>query len=85
MCSRRMTTDLRLVQNITMAGSHFKQFVRLSNQLVPAADNFGGVQSLSPIQKTTRSKDVEEHVKLVHKVVDVMDRKYRKICVTLLR
>ena len=31
------------------------------------------------------SKDMDEQLKLAHKVVDVVDRANRKICVTLLR
>ena len=31
------------------------------------------------------SKDKEEQLKLVHKKVDVLDCRYRKICVTLQR
>ena len=31
------------------------------------------------------SKDMDEQLKLTHKVVDVVDRANRKICVTLLR
>ena len=33
----------------------------------------------------TMSKDMEEQLKLAHKIVDVLDRANRKICVTLLR
>ena len=31
------------------------------------------------------SKDMDEQLKLAHKVVDVVDRTNRRICVTLLR
>ena len=31
------------------------------------------------------SRDMDEQIKLTHKVVDVVDRTNRKICVTLLR
>ena len=33
----------------------------------------------------TLSKDLDEQIKLAHKVVDIVDRANRKICVTLLR
>ena len=33
----------------------------------------------------TISKDMDEQLKLAHKVVDEVDRAYRKNCVTLLR
>ena len=63
----------------------FNQFLRQRNQLVVAADNFLGEQNLSPVLQSTLSKDKEEQLKLVHKVIDVVDRPNRKICVTLLR
>ena len=37
------------------------------------------------MQIPTLSKDMEEQLKLAQKVVDVVDRANRKICVTLLR
>ena len=63
----------------------FNQFVRQRNQLVVAADNFLREQNLSPVLQPTLSKDMEEQLKFVHKVIDVMDRPNRRICVTLLR
>ena len=33
----------------------------------------------------TMSRDMDEQLKLAHKVVDVVDRANRKICVTMLR
>ena len=40
---------------------------------------------MSPVLQSTLSKDMEELLKLVHKVIDVVDRPNRRICVTLLR
>ena len=40
---------------------------------------------MSPVLQSTLSKDMEEQLKLVHKVIDIVDRPKRKICVTLLR
>ena len=40
---------------------------------------------MSPVLQSTLSKDMEEQLKLVHKVIDVVDRPNRRICVTLLR
>ena len=42
-------------------------------------------ENLTPVQIPTLSKDMEEQLKLAHKVVDVVDRANTKICVTLLR
>ena len=63
----------------------FNQFIRQRNQIVVAADNFPGEQKLSPVLQSTLSRDMEEQLKLVHKVIDVVDCLNRRICVTLLR
>ena len=68
-----------------MGEADFNQFLRQRNHLVVAADNFLREQSLSPVVQSTLSKDMEEQLKLVHKVTDVVDRTNRRICVTLLR
>ena len=77
--------EFRLRQNLSMGEADFNQFIRQRNQLVVAADNFLREQKLSPVLQSTLSKDMEEQLKLVHKVIDVVDRPNRKICVTLLR
>ena len=77
--------DFRLRQNVSMGEADFNQFIREKNQLVVAADNFVREQNLSPVPQSTLSKDLEEQLKLLHKVVDVVDRPNRRICVTLLR
>ena len=68
-----------------MGETDFNQFIRQRNQLVVAADNILTEQNLSPVLQSTLSKDIDEQLKLAHKVVDVVDRTNRKICVTLLR
>ena len=77
--------DFRLRQNFSMGEVDLNQFIRQRNQLVVAADNFLKEQSLSPVLQSTLSKDMEEQLKLVHKVIDVVERPNRRICVTLLR
>ena len=77
--------ELQLRQNLSMREVDFNQFIRQRNQLVVAADNFLREQNLSPVLQSTLSKDMEEQPKLVHKVIDVVDRPNRRICVTLLR
>ena len=79
------TKEFRLVQNLTMGEADFNQFMRLRNKLVNAAGNFAGEENLTPVLIPTMSKDMDEQLKLAHKVVDVVDRTSRKICVTLLR
>ena len=59
--------------------------MRLRNQLVNATENFAREEKLTPVLIRTMSKDMEEQLELAHRVVDVVDRSNRKICVTLLR
>ena len=68
-----------------MGEADFKQFMRLRNQPVNAAENFAREEKLTPVLIPTMSKDMDEQLKLAHKVVDVVDRANRKICVTPLR
>ena len=77
--------EFRLRQNLSMGEADFNHFIRQRNQLVIAADNFLREQNLSSVLQSTVSKDVEEQLKLVHKVIDVVDRPNRRICVTLVR
>ena len=77
--------EFRLVQGFTMGESDFNQFMKLRSQLVSAAENFTREQNLTPVLISTMSKDMDEQLKLAHKVVDVVDRANRTICVTLLR
>ena len=77
--------EFRLVQNLTMGEADFNQFMQLRNQLVNAAENCAREENLAPVPIPTMSKDMDEQLKLTHKVVDVVDRANRKNCVTLLR
>ena len=77
--------ESRLVQNLRMGEADFNQFMRLRNQLVNAAENLAREEILTPVQIPTMSKDMDGQLKLAHKVVDLVDRANRKICVTLLR
>ena len=74
----------RLVQNLTMGETNFNQFMRSWNQLVNAAENFAREENLTPVLIPTMSRVMDEKLKPAHKVVDVVDRTNRKICVTLL-
>ena len=77
--------EFRLVQNLTMGEADFNQFMRLRNQLVNSAENFATEENLTPVLIPTKSKDMDEQLRLAHKVIDVVDRTNRKICVTLQR
>ena len=77
--------EFRLVQILTMGEADFYQFMRLRNQLVNAAEKIAREENFTPVLIPTMSRDMDEQLKLAHKVVDVVDRTNRKICVTLLR
>ena len=77
--------EFRLRQNLSIGEVDFNQFIRRKNQLVVAADNFLREQNLLPVLPSTLSKDMEEQLKLVHKVIDIVDHPNRRFCVTLLR
>ena len=68
-----------------MGEADFNQFVRLRHQLVNAAERFAREEIFTPVLIPTMSRDMDEQLKLAHKVFDVVDRTNRKICVTLLR
>ena len=68
-----------------MGEADFNQFMRLRNQLVNAAGKFAREENLTTVIYCTVSKGMDEQLKLAHKVVDVVERANRKICVTLLR
>ena len=82
---KNVNKEFRLIQNRTVAEADFSQFMRLRNQLVIAGKNFAREETLPPVAIATLSKGMVEHLKLAHKVVGVVDRSDRKICVTLLR
>ena len=66
--------EFRLLQTFKMGEADSKEFIRLKYQLVIAAENFARDENLSPVLIPTISKDKEEQLKRVHKVVDVADR-----------
>ena len=61
-----------------MGEADFNQFVRLRNQLANAAENFARGENLTPVLIPTKSKDMDEQLKLAHKVVELVDRANRK-------
>ena len=77
--------EVRRRQNLSMGEADFNQFFRQRSQLFVTADNYLREQILSPVLQCTLTKDMKEQLKLVHKVIDVVDRPPKRICVTLLR
>ena len=74
-----------LRQNFSMGEADFIQFIRQRNQLVVATDNFLREKNLSPVLQSTLSKDMEEQLELLSKLIDIVHRPNKRICVTLLR
>ena len=74
-----------LAQNLTVGEADFNQFIRMRNQLVVAVRDFSKEENLPPVQVKLLAKDMEKQLKLTHKVVEVVDRPQRKICVTVMR
>ena len=74
----------RLAQNLTMGETDFNQFLRLRNHLVVAVQDFSRGKNPPSVQIKQLANDLEEELKFRHNVVEVVDRPYRKICVTLL-
>ena len=77
--------EIRMRQKLPMGEADFNQFIRQRNQLVVAADNFLREKKLSPVLQSTLSKDMEEQLNLVHKVIDVVVYPNRRICMTWVR
>ena len=68
-----------------MREADFNQLMTLRNQLFNAAENYAREETLTPLLIPTSSEDMNEQLKLAHKVFDVWDQAIRKICVTPLR
>ena len=68
-----------------MGESDSNQFLRLKNQLVIAAKDFGREQTFSATQILTMSRDMNEQYKVTQRVVDVVVFTNRTICVIVLR
>ena len=75
----------RLRQNLSKGEADFNQFIRQRNQQLLQQTTFLRELNLSPVLQSTLYKDMEEQLKLVHKVIDVVDRPNRRVSVTLPR
>ena len=77
--------QFRLARNLKMGEADFNEFIRLRSQLVNAVRDFCTEENLPPVQMKLLAKDMEEQLKYRNKVVEVLDRPDRKICVIMLR
>ena len=82
---RDKNKQFRLARNLTMGEADFNQFIRLRNQLVVAVRDFNKEENLPPVLVKLLARDMEEQLKLTHKVAKVVDRPHRNIWVTMLR
>ena len=53
-----------------MRETDFKRLMLLRYQLVIAAENFGNEEKLSPVLIPALSKDIDQQLKLAHKLVN---------------
>ena len=56
-----------------MGEAHANQFIRLRNEVVILAENYGREENLFPLLIPTTSQDKLEQIKLAHKLVDIVD------------
>ena len=63
-----------------MGEADFNQLMRLRNELVTAAEYLVERKTCNQCLIPTVSKDMDEQLKLVHKVVDVVDRANKDLC-----
>ena len=65
--------EFRLVQIFKLGETEFNQLMLLRNQLVNAAEILTREENLTSVLIPTKSRDMDEQLKLAHKVVDVVD------------
>ena len=80
-----IANEFKRYQCVSLGQYDFKQFLRLRNQLIVAADNFTKEENLPYINVVGLSRDIDEQLKHVHKVIEIAEGTKRKMCVTLLR
>ena len=68
-------------QCVSLGQYDFKQFLRLRNQLITLQKE----ENLPYINVVGLSRDIDEQLKHVHKVIEIAEGTKRKVCVTLLR
>ena len=80
-----IANEFKRYQCVSLGQYDIKQFLRLRNQLIVAADNFTKEENLPYINVVGLSRDLGEQLKHVHKVIEIAEGVKRKKCVTLLR
>ena len=80
-----IANEFKQYQCVSLGQYDFKQLLRLRNQLIVAADNFTKEENLPYINVVGLSRDIDEQLKHVHKVIEMAEGAKRKVCVTLLR
>ena len=65
--------------------ARFQSVFSTEESLVVAVRDFSKEENLPPVQVKLLAKDMGEQLNFTHKVVEVVDRPHRKICVNMLR
>ena len=76
-----IANEFKQYQCVSLGQCHFKEFLRLRNQLIVAADNFTKEENLPYIIVVGLSRDIDEQLKHVHKVIVIAEGTKRKVCV----
>ena len=80
-----MTTKIsNWYKMLAMGEADFNQFIRLMNQLVIAAEKPGREENLSLVLLPTMTKDMDEELNPVYRIVDILHRPTKKMSVTML-
>ena len=82
---KAIANEFKRYQCVSLGQYDFKQFLRLRDQLIVAADNFTKEENLPNIKDVGLSSDIGEQLKHVHKVIEIAEGAKFKVCVTLLR
>ena len=80
-----IANEFKRYQCVSLGQYDFRHFLRLRSQLIVAADNFTKEENLPYINVVGMSRDIDEQLKHVHKVIEIAEGAKRRVCVTLLR
>ena len=80
-----ITNEFKRYQCVSLEQYDLKQFLRLQNQLILAADNFIKEENLPYINVVGLSRDIDNQLKHVHRVIEIAEGAKRKVCVTMQR
>ena len=68
-----LATEFKRCHCVSLGQYDFRQLLRLRHQLIVAADTFTKEENLSYINVVGLSKDIDEQLKRVHKVIEIAE------------